>query len=57
MVDYHTVTEAVKSSSKKAIKKKSYTDWPNKERFTIGKYAAENGHPATARKFSSKEKL
>ena len=56
MVDYRAVTEAVKSSSKKSNRKESYTHWSNKERFTIGKYAAENGHAATARKFSSNEK-
>ena len=56
MVDYRAVTEAVKSSSKKSNRKKRYTRWSNKERFTIGKYAAENGHAATAQKFSSKEK-
>ena len=56
MVDYRAVTEAVKSSSKKSNRKESYTHWSNKERFTIGKYAAENGDAATARKFSSKEK-
>ena len=56
MVDYRAVTEAVKISSKKSNRKESYTHWLNKERFTIGKYAAENGHAATARKFSSKEK-
>ena len=56
MVDYRAVTEAVKSSSKKSNRKESYTHWSNKERFIIGKYAAENGHAATARKFMSKEK-
>ena len=56
MVDYRAVTETVKSSSKKSNRKESYTHWSNKERFTIGKYAAENGHAATARKVLSKEK-
>ena len=57
MVDYSAVTEAVKSSSKKSSRKESYTHWSNKERLTIGKYAAENGHAATVRKFSSKKSL
>ena len=56
MVDYLAVTEAVGSSSKRKTRKETYTHWSNKERFTIGKYAAENGHAATARKFLSKEK-
>ena len=56
MVDYCAVTEAVNSSTEKSNRKESYTHWSNKEKFTIGKYATENGHAATARKFSSKEK-
>ena len=48
MVDYRTVTEVGKSSSKRSNRKESYTHWSNKERFTNGKYATENGHAATA---------
>ena len=51
MVDYRAVTEAVRSSSRKSNRKESYTHWSNKERFTIGKYTAENGYAVTARKF------
>ena len=57
MIDYLAVTEAVTSCTKKSNKKKeTYTHWSNKERFVIGKYAVENGHAATVRKFASKEK-
>ena len=44
IVDYITVTEAVEASSQVKIRKQTYTNWTNKERFVIGKYAAENGH-------------
>ena len=56
MVDYLAVTEAVATSSKAKTRKTTYNHWSNKDRFTIGKYSAENGHAATVRKFSSKEK-
>ena len=56
IVDYIAVTEAVEASSQVKIRKQTYTNWTNKERFVIGKYAAENGHTAAARKFSSKNK-
>ena len=56
MVDYLAVTEAVASSSQSSTRKRTHNHWSNKERFTIGKYSAENGHAATVRKFSSKEK-
>ena len=57
MVDYLAVTEAVATSSKAKARKTTYNHWSNKDRFTIGKYSAENGHAAIVRKFSSKEKL
>ena len=56
IVDYIAVTEAVEASSQVKIRKQTYTNWTNKERFVIGKYAAENGHTAAARTFSSKNK-
>ena len=56
MVDYLAVTEAVATSSKAKTRKTTCNHWSNKDRFTIGKYSAENGHAATVQKFSSKEK-
>ena len=56
IVDFEAVTEAVTTSTNTSNRKKNYNHWTDKERFTIGKYAAENGHAATARKFSRKEK-
>ena len=56
IVDDLAVTEAVATSSKAKTRKTTYNHWSNKDRFTIGKYSAENGHAATVRKFSSKEK-
>ena len=56
MVDYLAVTEAIATSSKTKTRKTTYNHWSNKDRFTIGKYSAENGHPANVRKFFSKEK-
>ena len=49
MVDYLAVTEAVATSSKAKTRKTNYNHYSNK-------YSAENGHAATVRKFSSKEK-
>ena len=56
IVDYIAVTEAVEASSQIKIRKQTYTNWTNKERFAIGKYAAENGHTTASRKFSCKNK-
>ena len=56
MVDYLAATEAVATSSKAKTRKTTYNHWSNKDRFTIGKYSAANGHATTERKFSSKEK-
>ena len=56
IVDCIAVTEAVEASSQVKTRKQTYTNWTNKERFVIGKYAAENGQTAAARKFSSKNK-
>ena len=56
MVDYLAVTEAVATSSNAKARKTTYNHWSNKDRFTIGKYSAENGHATTVQKFSSKEK-
>ena len=56
MVNYHALTKAVNNSSKKKAIERKPTYSSNKERFTIGKYAAETGHGVTARKFSSMEK-
>ena len=56
MVDYLAVIEAVATSSKEKTRKTTYIHWSNKYRFTIGKYSAKNGHAATVRRFSSKEK-
>ena len=56
MIDCHAVTEVVTTCSKKSKRKKSYIHWSDKERLSIRKYAAENGHAATVRKFTKKEK-
>lgn len=56
LIDYNAVTKVLSTSTKKSNRKESYTNWSDKERFSIGKYAAENGHVATARKFIKKEK-
>ena len=56
MIDYHAVTEVVTACSKKSKRKESYIYWSDKERFSIEKYTAENGHAATVRKFTNKEK-
>ena len=48
------VTEAVESCSN-TKKRKPYQRWTNEERFKIGKYAAENGPAAAARKFTNKK--
>ena len=55
-LDFNAVTEAVDATSKEKVRKKPYANWTNKERFVIGKYSAENGNSAAARKFSSKKK-
>ena len=55
MVDYLAVTEAGAISSKAKTRKTNYYHWSNKDRFTIGKYSAENGHAATVRKFPVKK--
>ena len=56
IADCIAVTEAAEASSQVKTRKQTYTNWTNKERFVIGKYAAENGQTAAARKFSSKNK-
>ena len=56
MIDYHAVTEVVTTCSKKSKGKESYIHWSDKERFSIGKYPAKNGHAATVRKFTNKER-
>ena len=48
------VTEAVASSSN-ANKRKPYQRWTKEQRFKIGKYAAENGPAAAAKKFTSEK--
>ena len=49
------VAEAVASSSN-TNKRKRYQRWTKEQRFKIGKYAAENGPAAAARKFTSEKK-
>ena len=48
------VTEAVASSSD-TNKRKPYQRWTKEQSFKIGKYAAENGPAAAARKFTSEK--
>ena len=47
MIDYYAVSEVVTTFSKKSKRKESYIHWSDKERFSIGKYAGENGHAST----------
>ena len=53
MVDYLAVTEAVATSSK--AKTKKLLQSLVKDRFTIGKYSAENGHATTVESFPVKK--
>ena len=50
---YSSVSEAVTNSS--GSKRNPYQKCTDKQRFQIGKYAAENGPIATARKFTTKQ--
>ena len=52
-LDYSYVSEAVANSS--GSKRNSYQKWTDKQRFQIGKYAAENDLAAAARKFTTKQ--
>lgn len=56
ILDHIAATQAATSASNTSNRKKNYVHWTEKERFQIGKYAAENGHAATVRKFNKKEK-
>ena len=51
--DYFSVSEAVTNSS--GSKRNPYQKWSDKQRFQIGKYAAENGPIAATRKFTTKQ--
>ena len=53
-LDYSSVIKAVTNSS--FSKRNSYQKWTDKQRFQIGKYAAENGPAAPSRKFTTKQK-
>ena len=53
LLDYSSVSEAVINSS--GSKRNSYQKWTDKQRFQIGKYAAENGPAAAARKFRTQQ--
>ena len=50
-LDFSSVSKAVANSS--GSKRKSYKKWTDRQRFQIGKYAAENGPAATAKKFTT----
>ena len=50
-LDFSSVSKAVANSS--GSKRKSYQKWTDRQRFQIGKYAAENGPAATAKKFTT----
>ena len=52
-LDYLSVIEPVANLS--GLKINSYQKWTDKQRFQIGKYAAENGPTAAARKFTTKQ--
>ena len=56
MVDYCAVTKLLRVLLKKAIERKATLIGQTKKDSPLGLYAAENGHAATAIKFSSKEK-
>ena len=56
MTHYHTATNVVTTCSKKSKRKESYIHWSDKERFSIGKYAAASGYAAAVRKFMNKGK-
>ena len=51
-LDYSSVSEAVANSSGS---KRNCQKWTDKQRFQIGKYAAENGPAVAARKFTTKQ--
>ena len=51
-----TTPLSVKQSQVRQVgKKNSYQKWTDKQRFQIGKYAAESGPKAAARKFTTKQ--
>ena len=51
-----TTPLSVKQSQVRQVgKKNSYQKWTDKQRFQIGKYAAENDLAAAARKFTTKQ--
>ena len=52
-LDYFSVGETAANSS--GSTKNSYQKWTDKQRFQIGKYAAESGPKAAARKFTTKQ--
>ena len=56
ILNYVAVTETASNSSEVSNRKSTYQNWSERERFKIGKYAAQNGHAATVRKFSRNEK-
>lgn len=47
MIDYRAIADAVKSI--KTNKPKQYHQWTENERYSIGKYAAENGYAVAAK--------
>ena len=53
LLDYSSVGEAVANLSGSKIN--FYQKWTEKQRFQIGKYAAENGPAAVARKLTTKQ--
>ena len=52
VIDYRAVVQAAKST--KTNKRKHYHGWTEKERYSIGKYAAEDRCAAAVRKFKEK---
>jgi len=48
-VDVATVSTEINSSTRK--RKSTYQKWSAKDRYSIGKYASENGNACSLRKF------
>lgn len=55
VVDIVTISKEATSIDNK--RKSSYTKWNEKDRYSIGSYASENGVTTAARKFESPQRL
>ena len=52
-VDTQTINECVSSSKKASSRPTQYRKWTDKDRYDVGKYAAENGNANALRKFQT----